>query len=137
MHKSPRVYGSFPTDAYSHTPRNSGAQQPGMTGQVKEDIISRFAELGVQIEAGQLRFNPDVVYSISGEKQKIALQPGMLGFTLCQVPIVYIRGKIPGIRVTFVDKIEQTISGLKLPKDLSASLFNREGVIKKITVTFL
>ena len=45
--KSPDLYGAFPTDPYSHTPGHMGAQQPGMTGQVKEDILSRFGELGV------------------------------------------------------------------------------------------
>jgi hypothetical protein len=39
VHKSPSLYGAFPTDPYSHTPANRGAQQPGMTGQVKEDIL--------------------------------------------------------------------------------------------------
>ena len=47
VHKSPALYGAFPTDPYSHTPAGKGAQQPGMTGQVKEDILSRFGELGV------------------------------------------------------------------------------------------
>ena len=37
-HKSPYIYGAFPTDPYSHTPGNMGVQQPGMSGQVKEDI---------------------------------------------------------------------------------------------------
>ena len=37
--KQPDQYGAFPTDPYSHTPFFAGAQQPGMTGQVKEDII--------------------------------------------------------------------------------------------------
>ena len=44
VHKSPELYGAFPTDPYSHTPGGKGAQQPGMTGQVKEDVISRFGE---------------------------------------------------------------------------------------------
>ena len=39
--KTPEEYGAFPYDPYSHTPDNSGAQQPGMTGQVKEEIITR------------------------------------------------------------------------------------------------
>lgn len=39
VHKSPALYGAFPTDPYSHTPQHRGAQQPGMTGQVKEDIF--------------------------------------------------------------------------------------------------
>ncbi|CAN0044150.1 unnamed protein product, partial [Discosporangium mesarthrocarpum] len=43
---------AFPTDPYSHTNRH-GAQQPGMTGQVKEEIVTRFGELGVRIEGGQ------------------------------------------------------------------------------------
>ena len=34
-HKSPKLYGAFPTDPYSHTPGGKGAQQPGITGQVK------------------------------------------------------------------------------------------------------
>ena len=42
LNKAPDVYGAFPTDPYSHTPGNRGAQQPGMTGQVKEEIIARF-----------------------------------------------------------------------------------------------
>ena len=47
VNKSPGLYGAFPTDPYSHTPRGRGVQQPGMTGQVKEDIVSRFYELGL------------------------------------------------------------------------------------------
>ncbi|MBP2681537.1 MAG: hypothetical protein H6Q78_1400, partial [Candidatus Krumholzibacteriota bacterium] len=51
-------YGAFPTDPYSHTPRHAGAQQPGMTGQVKEEILTRFGELGVRIEDGVVAFRP-------------------------------------------------------------------------------
>ena len=29
VHKSPQLYGAFPTDPYSHTPAGRGAQQPG------------------------------------------------------------------------------------------------------------
>jgi hypothetical protein len=36
--KTPAEYGAFPTDPYSHTPAGQGAKQPGMTGQVKEEI---------------------------------------------------------------------------------------------------
>ena len=41
-HKSPELYGAFPTDPYSHTPGGKGAQQPGMTGQVKEEGVYLF-----------------------------------------------------------------------------------------------
>ena len=57
LYKSPELYGAFPTDAYSHTPSNAGAKQPGLTGQVKEDVISRFGELGIRIKNGKIHFD--------------------------------------------------------------------------------
>ena len=86
-----------------HTPANKGAQQPGMTGQVKEDIISRFGELGVTIEKGILGFIPNMLrreefiesedqfhyYDVNQEKKSILLPPNSLCFSFCQVPIVY------------------------------------------------
>ncbi len=56
--KTVAEYGAFPTDPYSHTPAGGGAKQPGMTGQVKEEILTRFGELGVRIEAGAVCFEP-------------------------------------------------------------------------------
>ena len=46
FNRSAAQYGAFPTDPYSHTPAHAGAQQPGMTGQVKEELLTRWAELG-------------------------------------------------------------------------------------------
>ena len=37
--KPPAVDGAFPTAPYSHTPAQHGAQQPGMTGQVKAERL--------------------------------------------------------------------------------------------------
>ncbi|MGB2339018.1 MAG: hypothetical protein ACPH7I_03960, partial [Flavobacteriaceae bacterium] len=56
-HKTPKAYGAFPTDPYSHTPAGRGAQQPGMTGQVKEDILCRWGEFGVYAQGGKLFFD--------------------------------------------------------------------------------
>ena len=61
VHKSPSLYGAFPTDPYSHTPGGKGAQQPGMTGQVKEDILSRIGELGAIVSKGVLSFSPGLL----------------------------------------------------------------------------
>ncbi|MCB0148872.1 MAG: hypothetical protein KDE01_14615, partial [Caldilineaceae bacterium] len=58
FNKPPAVYGAFPTDPYSHTPKGQGAKQPGMTGQVKEEILTRFGELGVRVEEGAIVFEP-------------------------------------------------------------------------------
>ena len=51
FNKTPAVYGAFPTDPYSHTPGHSGAQQPGMTGQVKEEILTRLRFSRAEIDA--------------------------------------------------------------------------------------
>ena len=61
VHKSPELYGAFPVDPYSHTPTGKGAQQPGMTGQVKEDILSRIGELGVSVKEGVVKFKPGLL----------------------------------------------------------------------------
>ena len=97
MHKSPGLYGAFPTDPYSHTPLHRGAQQPGMTGQVKEDILVRFGELGVFVNEGRLSFNPRLLRkdefrlqegifkyrTYNGGNGEIKLAPGQLAFTCC------------------------------------------------------
>ncbi len=57
FNKSPSVFGAFPTDPYSHSPKGQGARQPGMTGVVKEEVIARQAEVGLVIENGRLTFN--------------------------------------------------------------------------------
>ena len=58
FNKTVEEYGAFPTDPYSHTPPHAGAQQPGMTGQVKEEVITRLGELGVDVEDGIVAFRP-------------------------------------------------------------------------------
>ena len=149
VHKSPKQYGAFPTDAYSHTPMSSGAQQPGMTGQVKEDILSRFGELGVVVQNGQIAFDPALLqsneflrnpknfefFNVTDEKQQLALQPEMLAFTLCQVPMLYKRGKSPQIVARFHDGTQRIIEGLQMPADLSNSLFLRENKIISMEIT--
>ena len=47
--KTAELQGAFPCDPYSHTPAHRGAQQPGMTGAVKEEVLARWGELGVRV----------------------------------------------------------------------------------------
>ena len=61
FNKTPAEYGAFPTDPYSHTPGHGGASQPGMTGQVKEEILTRFGELGIRVSDGRVRFQPTLL----------------------------------------------------------------------------
>ena len=148
VNKSPELYGAFSTDAYSHTPGGKGAQQPGMTGQVKEDLLSRMGELGVQVEAGILRFDPFMLrddefltnqqsfeyINQNKEKRKIELEKGTLGFTYCQVPIVYKKAKSSKIEVHLNNGELRELEGNKLDGALSSSIFKRKDEVNKLVV---
>ncbi len=148
VHKSPELYGAFPTDPYSHTPGGKGAQQPGMTGQVKEDILNRFAELGLVVTHGILHFKPSLLLrdefltqaelfeyvAISGQTKAIQLAKDSLCFTYCQVPIVYQLGAKESIVVTLNDGSYVSIAGSELGAEYSDMLFKRTGEITKLTV---
>ncbi|WP_020403146.1 hypothetical protein [Gracilimonas tropica] len=149
IHKSPDVYGAFPTDPYSHTPNHKGAQQPGMTGQVKEDIIARIGELGIRVEAGQVEFNPfllkkeeftketrDVeLISIQQENYRIEVPEQALAFTYCQVPVVYRISDSDALEVEMSDGSTGKFQHTKLDKEISQQIFKRSGHIKQITVS--
>ena len=70
-----RDYGAFPSDPYSHTPAHAGAQQPGMTGQVKEEILTRFGELGVRVREGVVGFDPVLL-----RRDEFLVEPGIYEF---------------------------------------------------------
>lgn len=151
VHKSPALYGAFPTDPYSHTPGGKGAQQPGMTGQVKEDILNRFAELGLVVINGILHFKPSLLLrdefltqaehfeyvAISGETKKIQLLENSLCFTYCQVPIVYQIASEESIKVALNDGAVISITGSELGAKYSDMLFKRTGEIVKLTVAVI
>jgi len=148
LYKSPALYGAFPTDAYSHTPGNSGAQQPGMTGQVKEDIISRIGEMGIQIAKGQITFiaglfNRDEVLtsqlefkylSLENQWKSITLKPGQWAVTFCQVPFVFTAEKTDKIIVHLNHNQQIEITGNKLSRSFSEEIFNRTGRIVKAEI---
>ena len=148
VHKSPALYGAFPTDPYSHTPGGKGAQQPGMTGQVKEDILSRIGELGVFVNEGKIYFNPrllreneylnnpkDFRYTdINNEEQTIILEKDSLCFTYCQVPVIYKLSDKNALNVVFNNGTENNFNSLSLDKDTSKKMFERTGEINRITV---
>ncbi|MEQ8702924.1 MAG: hypothetical protein RIC19_03345 [Phaeodactylibacter sp.] len=149
VHKSPELYGAFPTDPYSHTPAGKGAQQPGMTGQVKEDILSRFGELGVFFNEGQLQFDPCLLrkeeflnaprtfhyLDLAGKAQDIKLEAGSLAFTICQVPVVYQLGGPAGLQVVLRDGTQQRSEATVLSKALSREVFGRTGNVTRVTVS--
>ncbi len=126
-HKTPAEYGSFPFDAYSHTPSygvpenargvlgcHAGVQQPGMTGQVKEDIISRFFELGVHVQDGQITFCPTMLTDAD-------FRDGELRFSYCGTEIIY-------------RKTGKGTGSVTLTPEQSQHIFARDGKIKQLII---
>lgn len=148
VHKSPKLYGAFPTDPYSHTPAGKGAQQPGMTGQVKEDIISRFGELGKFVQEGRIIFNPFLLrrleflseskvfnyVDVDWIHRQLALDKGSLCFTYCQIPVVYKLSEENSLTTIHKDNSIGTFSNLSLDADTSRKIFERTGDIVRMEV---
>lgn len=147
--KTPVQYGAIPTDPYSHTPKHAGAQQPGMTGQVKEDILSRFYELGLRIAGGVISFDPALMRTsellnsdstfryldVNGNWIELLLRLDQFAFTVCQVPVVYKNGDARQLTVVTRDN-STTRSDLKLSSTESSHLFSRDSFVKRIEITF-
>ncbi len=148
LNKTPDVYGAFPTDPYSHTPANRGAQQPGMTGQVKEDIIARWGELGILVREGKIKFHPILLrsseflsqaneliyYDVHGIKNVLPLEKGTLCYTYCQVPVKYMISAERKIRLFFKNGSQQIIKSDTIDEANSAMIFKRGGDITRIDV---
>jgi hypothetical protein len=128
FNKTPEIYGAFPTDPYSHTPLGQGAKQPGMTGQVKEEVLTRWGELGVSIEKGCGKFNPRIL------KADEYSSDGKISFTWCGTPVVYHKTSGEASIEVTTENGKEKIDGKILSKELSQSLFCRTGEIKKIDV---
>jgi hypothetical protein len=150
VHKSPVLYGAFPTDPYSHTPAGKGAQQPGMTGQVKEDILSRFGELGVSVKNGKLQFRPDLLRkeeflkkqskfkytALNKQEEEIVLEQKSLCFTYCQIPVIYKLSNKNRLEIIFTDKSITESDRLSLDEKTSNQIFGRTGEVSQLIVTF-
>ncbi|MBS1534097.1 MAG: hypothetical protein JST78_03390 [Bacteroidetes bacterium] len=149
LHKSPALYGAFPTDPYSHTPLHRGAQQPGMTGQVKEDILTRIGELGLTVQSGKLSFKPTMLRKsefltqdktatwvmLDGTQKNQIIHRGQLAFTICQTPVVYELADATQLEVHFKDGSKQVVLSNELDAQLSQQIFQRTGRISNLKVS--
>jgi len=148
-HKSPGEYGAFPMDPYSHTPAHAGARQPGLTGQVKEDILCRMGELGIFVKDGQIHFRPALLkrkeflsertdfwyHDLIGHSRRLKLQPGSLAFTYCQVPIVFQLARTNSVRVFFDERPASCRDQLNIDAPTSGLIFERAGQVDRVIVS--
>jgi hypothetical protein len=149
FNKPPDVYGAFPTDPYSHTPKDQGAKQPGMTGLVKEEILTRQVELGFFIDQGALVFDflllnknefladPTIFsyFGVDGYQQQIDLAAGSLAYLICQVPVIVHASNENYITMHFTDGSTQQVAGHVLDAINSRHIFQRDGTIHHVDVS--
>jgi hypothetical protein len=134
--KQPGEYGAIPTDCYSHTPAHAGAQQPGMTGQVKEEVLTRLGELGLRVAQGCVSLSPGLL-----ELSELVPAAGSAGgaasasFTFCSVPMTLALGEVDGVGVVGRDGHRDDRAGLALTAHQSQELFSRSGVIVRVEWT--
>lgn len=143
-------YGAFTADAYSHTPSFAGAQQPGLTGMVKEGVICRFAELGLQFKECQIIFRPKMLRAAElidqatkvtyttpkKEVFEIEVPAKALLFTIAQVPVLYLQSDStePKIEVAYQDGQKVSLEGDVLEASISQDVFARSSNILAIKV---
>lgn len=147
--KSPAAYGAFPMDPYSHTPAHAGARQPGLTGQVKEDILCRWGELGVRVRNGEVHFRPLLLreeefltapapfryVDLRGITRRLRLPPGSLAFTYCNVPVIYRLAATDSLGIEGSSGLRRSAGELRLDSETSRSVFSRSGYVTRIVVS--
>lgn len=121
-----------------------------MTGQVKEDLLSRFAEIGAHVNDGTLRFRFELFdtdellteardftyYNVAGERQTIGIPRDSFAFTICQVPVICQVADGNRIVVTQSNSESTSSDGLQLDRSVSESIFARDGQVSEILCYF-
>ena len=120
-----------------------------MTGSVKEEVLTRFGELGLRIEGGTVRIDPGLLrrqeflgasasfryVDVDGAWQSVDVPEQGLAFTWCQVPVVYILDDGADAAITLTRNGDSSrVDGLSLPANASRALFGRTGEIRQIIV---
>ena len=130
---------------YSHSQADGGARQPGMSGQVKEDLLSRLGEVGLRIREGQIQFDGSLLHegelrdtagslrSPSGET--IEVPTGALAISHCGVPFIIRRGASPGVDLVAVDGTRTRCEGAEIDAATSRAIWARSGDLQRVEVT--
>lgn len=140
--QTPRQYGAFPAEPYSHSQGERGAQQPGLTGQVKEGLLCRLGELGVSFEKGCLVFRPTLLRAaefegLTGESSLSPLPAGEIRFSYARTPVVYRRDdQRDNFQVSVTSSTGETLTfeGGRLDRRCSEQVAFSEDQITAITV---
>ncbi len=95
-----------------------------MTGQVKEEVITRWGELGMEINEGKLKINPALLL-----KKEFGAD-GKLSFTRFGTPFEYTLSDGAEVKIS----VDSNAFGAELNEGLSRDLFERKGKVKRVQV---
>jgi hypothetical protein len=121
-----------------------------MTGQVKEDILSRFLQLGLIVQNGEIHFYPVLLKreeflaapgqfeytDIEGNQIKIKLEKNSLAFTYCQIPVIYNISNSARLVLYAKDGSSLDSKDLNIDRKTSSKIFGRTSSLSKIDVSF-
>jgi hypothetical protein len=120
-----------------------------MTGQVKEEILTRFGELGIRVSDGKVQFQPRLLRArefllkasqfryldVKDQWQEITVHTSALAFTWCQIPIIYQLAENASLVVTRFDETTKEQPSLTLSTEDTNDVASRNGRIIRITLT--
>jgi hypothetical protein len=115
---------------------------------VKEDLLSRFGDVGVVVDDGRIHFVAERVIgdefleapqafayvAPGGGDARLDLDEGTMAFTVCQVPVILHRLGDPRIELTYADASIVVVGGLVLDAEASAAIFERSGDVARLDV---
>lgn len=136
--KGPASFGGFPIDCHSHTPAGCGARQPGMTGQVKEQILARFGEIGLRVVNGRIQLAPGLL-----DISEVLAKPDLPGtgtarsaeFGFCGTRFVIRDGAGDSVRIRRTGRWGEPRPRTFLTSEESAAVFARSGAIEAVEFT--
>ena len=119
-----------------------------MTGQVKEEILTRMVEVGVRFRDGGVNFDPVTlsrrerlaaasvmrVLGFDGAWRDVSIPAGGYGFTLAQVPVVVTVAERAGLTVHRADGSRVEVAGLTLEPALTQQWMARQGEVVQVDV---
>jgi hypothetical protein len=128
----PATFGAIPIDCYSHTPAHAGAQQPGMTGQAKEQVLVRPGELGLLVRDGVLALGPPLLPPDELWQRDGDVEAPSYTLTVCATPVRVRQGDAPRVRIMRVDGSSTERAAQALTRAESAEVFDRRGTVTTI-----
>ena len=119
-----------------------------MTGQVKEELLTRWAELGLTVSQGSIRFSPvllsndefrtepgNLVYlDVAGRSRIVEVPPGCAAFTICRVPVVLHTADMEAAVVIHDDGTRREVPGWSLDQQTSRQIFDHTAQISQLDV---